>query len=86
MQTIILQCKGTLDKIDEKEQQRKRKQKIGLMQTRIQFAERRLFQLQEMKNSDIIESTLEYVESEIVSEITIINNLKQDLKEELCKN
>ena len=78
--------KGTLDKIDEKEQERKRKQKIGLMQTRIQFAERRLFQLQEMKSSDIIESTLEYVESEIVSEITIINNLKQDLKEELCKN
>ena len=78
--------KGTLDKIDEKEQKRKQQQKIGLMQTRIQFAERRLFQLQEMKSSDIIESTLEYVESEIVSEITIINNLKQDLKEELCKN
>jgi len=78
--------KGTIDKIDKKEQQRKQQQKIALMQTRIQFAERRLGQLKEMEGSDVIESTLEYVKLEIESEIIIITNLKADLKTELCKN
>ena len=78
--------KGTIDKIEGKEQERKQQQKIALMQTRIQFAERRLGQLKEMESSDIIQSTLEYVKSEIESEIIIITNLKADLKTELCKN
>jgi len=78
--------KGTIDKIDKKEKERKQQQKIALMQTRIQFAERRLSQLKEMKSSDIIQSTLEYVKLEIESEIIIITNLKEDLKTELCKN
>jgi len=78
--------KGTIDKIDKKEKERKQQQKIALMQTRIQFAERRLSQLKEMKSSDIIQATLEYVKLEIESEIIIITNLKEDLKTELCKN